>query len=527
MERLKRGGALALVTAAVVIFAGVVQTASAAHAPKSSPQGTPAGLLAQAKANPQQKFDVIIRGTRGNSSNGVASAFGSVSNGHIGHRFASINGISATLSGGELWGLSHNPHILSITPDVPVAPVGIEESMLWQDATGASQVPALTGLTNLPAIAVVDSGVDATKTQDFPNLVAGVNLNSDDPSATGDDEGHGTLVAGIAAGAGMYSGVVPGAPIVSVRTADANGASRTSDIIAACDWILQHKDQYNIRVANFSLVSEAQTSFVNDPLDAAVEQLWFHGIFVVAAAGNFGTPGGVFMAHAPGNDPFVMTVGALDTNGTDSPADDFTAPWSAYGFSGDGFFKPEISAPGRWIAAPVPVGSTLATTAPDRIVAPGYMWMSGTSLSAPMVAGSADAILALHPDWSPGQVKGALMVSASGLPGIPDWAGGVGELNAALALQLPTAPDADSNLQQFVVSDGNGGLAFDGSGWEQTVQNATNWSATNWSATNWSQTNWSATNWSQTNWSQTNWDATNWDATNWDATNWAAAAWLP
>jgi serine protease AprX len=528
----KRGGALALLISTVAVLAGLAQTASAAHAPKSSPLGTPPGLLAQAKANPSRTFNVIIRGTRGNSSNSVATAFGSVSHGHIGHRFSSINGISATLTGGELWGLSHNPHILSITPDVPVTPVGIEESGLWRDSVGANQVPSLTGIANLPAIAVVDSGIDATKTQDFPNIVADVNLNSADPSATGDDEGHGTMVSGIAAGAGMYPGVVPGAPIVAVRTADANGASTTSDVIAACDWILQNAATYNIRVANFSLVSEAQSSFTNDPLDAAIEQLWFHGIFVVAAAGNFGAPGGVFMAHAPGNDPFVMTVGALDTNGTVDPTDDFTPPWSAYGYTGDGFFKPEISAPGRWIAAPVPDGSTLATTAPDRMVAPGYMWMSGTSLSSPMVAGAADAILALHPDWTPGQVKGALMVSASALPGIPDWAGGVGELDAPQALTLSSAPDADANLEQFVVSDGNGGLTFDGNGWEQTVQNATNWSATNWSATNWSQTNWSQTNWSQTNWSQTNWsqtnwNATNWDATNWDATNWAATAWLP
>src|SRR5579864_150837 len=537
MYTLKRRGALALLIPAVAVLAGLAQTASAARVPNSSPQGTPAGLLAQAKANPSQTFKFIIRGTRGQSSDGVASAFAAASHGHIGHRFSSINGISATLTGGELWGLSHNPHILSITPDVPIAPVGIEESGLWRDSVGANQVPSLTGLANLPAIAVVDSGIDATKTQDFPNIVADVNLNSANPGASGDDEGHGTMVSGIAAGAGMYPGVLPGAPIVAVRTADANGASSTSDVIAACDWILQHQAQYNIRVANFSLVSEAQSSFTNDPLDAAVEQLWFHGIFVVAASGNFGVPGGVFMAHAPGNDPFIMTVGALDTNGTADPGDDFTAPWSAYGYTGDGFFKPEISAPGRWIAAPVPVGSTLATTEPDRMVAPGYMWMSGTSLSSPMVAGAADAILALHPDWTPGQVKGALMMSASALPGIPDWAGGVGELDASLALTLATAPDADANLEPFVVSDGNGGLTFDGNGWEQTVQSSTNWSATNWSATNWSQTNWSATNWSQTNWSQTNWsatnwnatnwDATNWDATNWDATNWAASLWLP
>jgi serine protease AprX len=538
MNTLKRRGALALFVTAVAVLAGLAQTASAAHGPKfAPPPSTPPGLLAEAKANPSETFNVIIRGTRGVSSKGVGSAFGAASKGHIGHSFRSINGIAATLKGGELWGLSHNPNILSITPDLPVASTDIEESGLWRDTVGANQVPSLTGIANLPAIAIVDSGLDTTKTQDFPNVVASVNLNSDNPGATGDDEGHGTMVSGIAAGAGMYPGVVPGAPLVSIRTADANGASHTSDIIAACDWILQHQAQYDIRVANFSLVSEAQTSFTNDPLDAAVEQLWFHGIFVVTAAGNFGAPGGVFMAHAPGNDPFVMTVGALDTNGTSDPTDDFTAPWSAYGFTGDGFFKPDISAPGRWIAAPVPVGSTLATTAPDRIVAPGYMWMSGTSLSSPMVAGAADAILALHPDWTPGQVKGALMVSASGLPGIPDWAGGVGELNAAQALTVTSAPDADANLEPFVVSDGSGGLTFDGTDWEQAAESSTNWSATNWSqtnwsATNWSQTNWSATNWSQTNWSQTNWsatnwDATNWDATNWNATNWVATAWLP
>ena len=445
---LKRRGALALVISAVVLLAGVAQTASAAHGPKAfaPPPSTPPALLAQAKANPSATFDVIIRGTRGVSSNGVSSAFGSASHGHIGRLFRSVNGIEAKLKGVELWVLSHNPNILSITPNSPVASTDLEESTLWQDATGASRVPMLAGLANLPAIAVVDSGVDTTKAQDFPDVVASVNLNSDNPSATGDDEGHGTMVAGIAAGGGAYPGVVPGAPIVSIRTADANGASHTSDVIAACDWILQNQSRYNIRVANFSLVSEAQSSFTNDPLDAAVEQLWFHGIVVVTASGNFGTPGGVLMAHAPGNDPFVVTVGATDTNGTADAADDFIAPWSAYGYSGDGFAKPEISAPGRWIVAPVPPGSTLATTAPDRVVAPGYMWMSGTSLAAPIVAGAADAILSVHPDWTPGQVKAALMVSATALPNA-GLAGGVGEVDAARALGVTSIFDADQALR--------------------------------------------------------------------------------
>jgi serine protease AprX len=526
MDVLRRRVALAAGIAALALTAGVAGTAEAAGQ-SPGPALIPAGLIADAQANPQQSFNVIVRGTRGTSSSAVGKAFSAAAHGSPRRTFKSINGVAATIKGAALVALSHNPNILSIVPDEPVAPVDIEESGLWHASTGADQVPSLLAQTagaTLPAIAVVDSGVDPTKTEDFGSrLVASVNMSSTDPTAVGDDEGHGTMVAGIAAGgAAAFPGVVPTAPIVSIRTADATGASLTSDVIAACDWILAHQAQYDIRVANFSLVSGSESSFTSDPLDAAVEQLWFHGIVVVAASGNYGDSAAVPMDRSPGNDPFVVTVGALDTNGTADPTDDFVAPWSAYGHSGDGFAKPEISAPGRWIAAPVPVASTLATTAPDRIVAPGYMWMSGTSLAAPIVAGAADAILAVHPDWTPGQVKGALMVSASPLPTVSSFAGGVGELNASGAMQLASAPDADSGLEQFVKSDGSG---FDGTAWEQAVQTQTDWSATDWSATDWSATDWSATDWSATDWSATDWSATDWSATDWSATDWSATDW--
>ena len=119
--------------------------------------------------------------------------------------------------------------------------------------------------------------------------------------------------------------------------------SYTSDVIAGVDWILQHKDTYNIRVANFSLAGGVASSFTVDPLDQAVEKLWFNGIVVVAAAGNHGTGEGDVPVYAPGNDPFVITVGALDQNTTSATADDVIASWSAYGTSADGFHKPELS----------------------------------------------------------------------------------------------------------------------------------------------------------------------------------------
>ena len=134
---------------------------------------------------------------------------------------------------------------------------------------------------------------------------------------------------------------------------------------------------------------------------------------VVAAAGNNGTgTGAVDMSAAPGNDPFVITVGAIDQAQTSVTGDDFVAPWSSYGHTVDGFAKPELSAPGRYIVMPVPPASSIATALPDRVVAPGYMWMSGTSFAAPVVSGAAAQLLARHPAWTPDQVKGALMRTA-------------------------------------------------------------------------------------------------------------------
>jgi hypothetical protein len=129
---------------------------------------------------------------------------------------------------------------------------------------------------------------------------------------------------------------------------DDRGMAKTSDVIAAADWILANKAKYGIRVANFSLHSSVANSFMYDPLDKAVEKLWFNNVVVVAAAGNYGTPDGPSgVPFAPGNDPFVITVGASDTGKFLSTNDDVAAPWSAYGYTLDGFAKPDLAAPGR------------------------------------------------------------------------------------------------------------------------------------------------------------------------------------
>ncbi len=209
------------------------------------------------------------------------------------------------------------------------------------------------------------------------------------------------------------------------------GMARTSDVIAGVEWIYQNRATYNIRVANLSLHSTTPSNFTKDPLDKAVEKLWFAGVTVVVASGNYGNPDGPSgVPFAPGNDPFVITVGAVDLEDSSNARKHDIADWSAYGYTKDGFRKPEIAAAGRFIIGPVPVNATLPAERPDHVVAPGYMRLSGTSFAAPIVAGAAAQILARHPTWTPDQVKGALMQRARFIPEAPPGSAGVGELNA-------------------------------------------------------------------------------------------------
>jgi Subtilase family len=163
---------------------------------------------------------------------------------------------------------------------------------------------------------------------------ANVDRTSLPGNSAGDGYGHGTLVAGLAAGlAPRYTGAAPTAGIVSLDVMDDQGMARTGDVIAAAQWILDHHDEYDIRVANFSLHSSVASSFRRDPLDKAVEKLWFSGVVVVASSGNEGRSQNqpVRMGFAPANDPFVVTVGALDLHNSTNTEQTSVAPWSGPG----------------------------------------------------------------------------------------------------------------------------------------------------------------------------------------------------
>ena len=508
-------GRLSILAAA----AALALPAAGIAAPKLPGDGgavVPAALLAQAQANPTQVFHVIVQGTKDVKSDSVASDASS-ENGRATKVFASISGAAVDITGKDLLKLARHPHVLAITPDQPVKTADYQNAQMWPESADVAPLwPAanpLTGafLTNgpvTPAVALVDSGIDTSKTRDFGSrVVASVNLCSICTDGSANDlEGHGTMVAGILAGQNpLYPGAAPTAPIVNVRTADANGESLTSDVIAAADWILAHKAQYNIKVANFSMAGSSPTSFRFDPLDQAVERLWFNGITVVAAAGNFGTgTGPVDMSMAPGNDPFVITVGAVDQQQTSDPSDDSVPWWSAYGYTSDGFSKPDLVAPGRYMIAPVPMGSTIPKAVPTRVVAPGYIWMSGTSFSAPVVAGAAANILAQHPGWGPDQVKGALMLTAAYLPNASWQQAGVGEVDgAAAALALPTTPpNPNENLDAFVSANPvTGNLSFNQAAWASAVSTSAAWSSAAWSSAAWASAAWASAAWASAAWS--------------------------
>jgi serine protease AprX len=305
---------------------------------------------------------------------------------------------------------------------------------------------------------------------------------------------------------------------------DDKGRAMTSDVVAACQWILANKAKYNIGVANFSLHSATPGHFVSSPLDKAVEKLWFGGVVVVTAAGNFGTGQPVRMGYAPGNDPFVITVGALDLGGTLGLGNDRAAPFSAYGYTYDGFLKPDLAAPGRYMVGPVSSAATLLAEKPLNVTAPGYMQLSGTSFAAPVVAGAAQAILTRHPTWTPDQVKGALLETTRQAPNAAAGSIGAGELDAAKAARLSTAPTANLALKQFVTSSG-GGPVFDWASWENAVKGNAAWDAASWSDASWSDASWSDASWSDASWSDASWSDASWSDASWSDASWSDASW--
>jgi serine protease AprX len=347
-------------------------------------------------------------------------------------------------------------------------PQTVGASRLWNEAPGYLQGQGI-------GVAVIDSGISATddiKTR----VIASAKFSSNTHSAS-DANGHGSHVAGIIGGdgtkSGAYIGIAPKVNLINVKVSDNSGASTSSDVVNGLQWILNNKDVYNIRVVNMSLNSAVQQSYNIDPLDAAVEVLWFNKIVVVVAAGN----NAMNALNAPANDPFVITVGATDDMGTADRTDDHVAAFSGYGTTVDGLAKPDLVAPGTNIISLLPSpNAVLAIAHPDHIVVinnQSYFRMSGTSIATPVVAGAVALLLQNEPNLTPDQVKYRLLATAYPLNGS---GAGAGELDIYTAVHATTTASANTGV---VASH----LLWTGS-------NPVNWNSVNWNSVNWNSVNW-------------------------------------
>jgi serine protease AprX len=327
-------------------------------------------------------------------------------------------------------------------------------------------------------------------------------FNSGSNQTSSDGYGHGNHVAGIIGGngsrsSGAYIGVAPKVNLINVKVSDDQGGATASNVVAGLQWILNNKNAYNIRVVNISLNSIAAETYHTNPIDAAAEILWFNKIVVVVSAGNQGSGA----LYPPANDPFVITVGATDDRGTASISDDTVPAFSAYGTTDDGFAKPDLVAPGANIIALMGNPDTvLAREHPSNVVRYNgvkYFRMSGTSMSAPMVAGAAALLIQSNSNLTPDQVKYRLMATAN-----KSWSGytsakaGAGYLDIAAATSSTTTTSANTGITASRLL--------------RSRSQPVNWNSANWNSANWNSVNWNSVNWNSVNWNSVNWNSDYW-----------------
>jgi serine protease AprX len=481
----------------------VLHGANGAHTVRTD--STLDGLAAR---HPGKQVEVIVQFDDGiNRPTGRATV--RAVRGKVGQALPIINGLSARMRADTAVRLARRSGVRAVTLNgrvhstakktvVQTSPLAwrlnttfnqtIGADRLWNQATG-------TGV----GVAVIDTGVAGdhadfrTSSSDASSRVIASVVTNPDAKTAADTFGHGTHVAGLVAGNGSarstsdnlygrYSGSAPEANVIAIKAADDEGNATVIDVLWGIQFVLEHQDELGIRVINLSVQSGTPVSYQDDPLDAAVEVAWMRGLVVVAAAGNLGSASDA-VSYSPGNDPFVITVGATDEHGTSLVGDDTVASFSSRGSTQDGFSKPEVYAPGSRIVSTLAPNSAFTSMCPTCILDGEYIRASGTSMSAPIVAGAAADLLQLHPEWTPNQVKGALVNS------LQRSADGVGVINVATASTLSGAKlNANGGLRPSRLAEWINDTIN-----QWTTVNADGTSTTDWSRSSWSKrSSWSA-----------------------------------
>ena len=429
--------------------------------------------------------------------------------------------------------------------------------------TGVAPVPALSGAGK------IINGPDLS----FDSQTAGLEYV--------DLFGHGTHLAGIIAGHAPgaeidrdndqdFLGMAPGARLVNMKVADGVGAVDVSQVIAAIDWVVEHKNDngMNIRVITLAYGTDGVQAYDIDPLAHAVERAWHEGIVVVVAAGNDGSGSAL---RNPATDPYVITVGASENAGIwGRMADDVIAPFSSCGTSAR---HVDVVAPGMSIVSLRNPGSMADAENPEARINDDLFVGSGTSQAAAVVAGAVALVLEDRPELSPDQVKQLLMDNSRSV-GASANCEGAGSINLRWVRKYvsPTVAEAD---QAHAISDGSGSIEaargsmhvwsrpdgdsdpvaltgevdimgtpwigytcsgadcttlwnggdFNGAVWSGASWSGASWSGASWSGASWSGASWSGASWSGASWSGASWSGASWSGASWSGASWSGASW--
>jgi serine protease AprX len=432
-------------------------------------------------------------------------------------------------------------------------------------------------------VALIDSGVVRVEgLATSGKIIYGPDLSIESQApelADLDTFGHGTFMAGLIAGrdaaftapysdapASAYRGMAPGAHIVSVKVATADGGTDVTQVIAAIDWVVQHRNDegLNIRVLNLSYGTNSSQWYGVDPLAFAVEQAWDAGIVVVAAAGNSGfqAKGSSPALADPAYDKRIIAVGASDSNGTAKLSDDTVPGFSAAAKTGSAR-APDFVAPGAHLQGLRVRGSYIDDHVDGKTVLDDrFMRGSGTSESAAIASGAAALILDKFPHATPDQVKRLLKNSAYDMP-LEGRTGTMGagelQLEPILSAGLPNyvqtvapavgggsieeARGSDHLTRDGVVLKGERDIfgkplnadahalleaardAWTGGTWNGTVWTGNSWSGNSWSGSSWSGNSWSGNSWSGSSWSGNSWSGSSWSGSSWSGSSWSGSSW--
>jgi hypothetical protein len=524
---------------------------------------------------------VIVRSTTTDIMAAERSVEGS--GGSIGRRISIIDGFVARVPETRLSDLRGAPGILSVTPDARVHLLGTVDGMDPAKYAGSwLKVARNTKLVDMwhngwtgagIDVALIDSGVAPVPGIDM-KVVNGPDLSFDSQAenlTNVDTYGHGTHMAGLIAGRDTairpgrededvdkyFEGAAPGARIVSIKVASSDGATDVSQVIAAIDWVVQHRDAdgLNIRVLNLSFGTDGTQDYQLDPLAYAAEVAWLHGVVVVVAAGNagFGSP----QLNDPAYDPYVIAVGADDTKGTDDPKDDAIPSFQSRGNS---VRHPDIVAPGKSIVSLRDPGSYVDDANPGaRVGLSRFFRGSGSSQAAAIVSGAVATLLQQRPSLTPDEVKALLTQTATWLPNADPVAQGAGLINMHAAREAKLSSFAGA-VQTWPRSTGLGSLQLArgsvvtddagdilqgeqtifGDPWDPTTWAAASWAGTSWSggtwdgealsgdcwcSSSWSGRTWSGRTWSGSSWSGRTWSGRTWSGRTWSGSGWSAGSW--